>query len=60
MVYIPPELRPRPAEAGQPDAAAQPVDQNILQVGAAAALAVIQQEEEERAKALAEPKPKEK
>jgi small-conductance mechanosensitive channel len=59
-VYIPPELRARPAEAGQPDAAAQPVDQNILQAGAAAALAVIQQEEEAKAMALAAAKPKEK
>jgi len=58
-VYIPPELRDRPAEAGPPVAATQPVDQNILQAGAAAARAVIQQEEEERLKALAA-KPKEK
>jgi hypothetical protein len=59
-VYIPPEPRDRATEAGQPAAAAQPVDQNIRQAGAAAALAVIQQEEEERAKAMAAAKPKEK
>jgi small-conductance mechanosensitive channel len=59
-VYMPPEPRARAAEAGQPAAAAQPVDQNIRQAGAAAALAMIQQEEEERAKALAAAKPKEK
>jgi small-conductance mechanosensitive channel len=59
-VYIPPELRAQPAEAGPPAAASQPVDQTILQAGAAAARAVIQQEEEERAKAMAAVKPKEK
>jgi len=50
-VYMPPELR-----AG----AAEPVDPNILQAGAAAALSVIQQEEDARAKAMAEAKPKDK
>ncbi len=58
-VYIPPEPGDRATEAGQPAAPAQPVDQNIRQAGAAAALAVIQQEEEAKAMALAAAKPKE-
>jgi small-conductance mechanosensitive channel len=57
-VYMPPEPQVRATAAGQPATPAQPVDQNIRQAGAAAALAVIQREEEERAKALAEAKPK--
>jgi len=58
-VYMPPEPRDRAAAAGQPGTPAGPVDQDIRQAGAAAALAVIQREEEEQAKALAAAKSKE-
>jgi hypothetical protein len=55
-VYIPPEPQDRATEAGQPAASAQPVDQNIRQAGAAAALALIQEEEKQKAALAAKPK----